>query len=205
MIIVLIVFLIASIINWRIARKRQAHCWRDESSRRKNQKKTIFVVIRSNVDTTPIEAVVPVGCIFWIIYLTYYGQSMTNSMRAGVFIVNIIVFAMGCTPYAYEICFDEYTICRRIFNRRKYWNLCDIKYCKVKMKSYRMGVYPVIYVYMKGKRLPAFWVSEGQFGFMRFLRCMKFIGKKKGQKPGHPRVPLIGKEKLDDYFLRSDI
>ena len=52
MIIVLIVFLIASIINWRIARKRQAHCWRDESSRRKNQKKTIFVVIRSNVDTT---------------------------------------------------------------------------------------------------------------------------------------------------------
>lgn len=69
MIIVLIVFLIASIINWRIARKRQAHCWRDESSRRKNQKKTIFVVIRSNVDTTPIEAVVPVGCIFWIIYL----------------------------------------------------------------------------------------------------------------------------------------
>ena len=73
------------------------------------------------------------------------------------------------------------------------------------MKSYRMGVYPVIYVYMKGKRLPAFWVSEGQFGFMCFLRCMKFVGKKKGQKPGHPRVPLIVKEKLDDYFLRSDI
>lgn len=79
MIIVLIVFLIASIINWRIARKRQAHCWRDESSRRKNQKKTIFVVIRSNVDATPIAAMVPVGCIFCIIYLTYYGQSMTNS------------------------------------------------------------------------------------------------------------------------------
>lgn len=130
---------------------------------------------------------------------------MTNSMRAGVFIVNIIVFAMGCTPYAYEICFDEYTICRRIFNRRKYWNLCDIKYCKVKMKSYRMGVYPVIYVYMKGKRLPAFWVSSGQFGFMRFLRCMKFARPRNSKKPVRPIVPLIGKEKLDDYFLRSDI
>ena len=130
---------------------------------------------------------------------------MTNSMRAGVFIVNIIVFAMGCTPYAYEICFDEYTICRRIFNRRKYWNLCDIKYCKVKMKSYRMGVYPVIYVYMKGKRLPAFWVSEGQFGFMRFLRCMKFARPRNSKKPVRPIVPLVGKEKLDDYFLRSDI
>lgn len=206
MILILIVFLIASIINWKIARKKQAHCWRDEASRRKNQKKSIFVVIHSDAEIALLEALVAVTSIFFICCMTYYGQTMTNSIRIGFFIINIITFAIGFSPYLYEICFDNYSICRRIFNRRQYWNLYDIKYCKVKIRiASRWGTYPVILVYMKGKRFPAFWVSEQQFGFRRFLRCMKFVGKRNSKKPVRPIVPLIGKEKLDDLFLRRDL
>ena len=206
MILVLIVFVIASIINWKIAKKKQSHCWRDEGSRRKNQKKSIFVVIHSDAEIALLEVLVAVSCVLLICGMAYYGQTMTNSIRIGMFIINIITFAIGFSPYSYEICFDNYTICRRVFNRRKYWNLNDIKYCKVKIRTEsRWGSYPVIYVYMKDHMLPSFYVSKQQFGFMRFLRCMKFVGKRNSKKSVRPIVPLIGKEKLDDYFLRRDL
>lgn len=205
MFIIVFAFLPLSIVNWKIVCRKERYGWRENAPHTQRKKGTIYCVMREDSGTAAVGILAAIAAIVFIIMSKYFNHPLTTKIYFLTIMVELLFFLLSLIPYLYEITLAGDVISRQILNRRKYWNISDIKYCKVKMKSYRMGVYPVIYVYMKGKRLPAFWVSEGQFGFMRFLRCMKFARPRNSKKPVRPIVPLIGKEKLDDYFLRSDI
>lgn len=201
MFVLVLTFLPVSFVNWKIVCRKETHGWRENAPHIQRKKGTIYCIIRDDSSAAVSGILASVAAICFIVVMKYYGHALSMKIYFFIILAEVLFFLLGLTPYLYEITLEGSVITRQILNRRKCWNISDIDYCRVSM----WNRYPVIYVYMKDHMFPVFYVSMRQFGFMRFLRCMKFARPRNAKKPVRPIVPLIGKEKLDDYFLRRDL